>query len=137
MILHSRHSIDLCGHCSYLLCSLLLCVFLYPSHSITSAVSTAEPAPPEFDALFVTNKGPFVIHVNREWAPIGADRFFHLLSKGYYSNNKFFKVVKDFGVQFGINPEENQNRIWANADLDDDPQNKKMKRGWVVCTPLI
>ena len=40
----------------------------------TAAQVTDEHAPPTFRARFETSQGPFVIEVQREWAPIAADR---------------------------------------------------------------
>src|SRR5688500_16594085 len=37
-----------------------------------------ETAPATYRAQFDTSKGPFVVEVTREWAPIGADRFYNL-----------------------------------------------------------
>ncbi len=52
---------------------------------------------------FDTSKGPFVVEVNRAWAPNGADRFYNLVKNGFYDNVRFFRVISGFMVQFGIN----------------------------------
>src|SRR5581483_1296829 len=39
-------------------------------------------APPEFKVKFSTSKGDFVMLVNREWSPRGADRFYGLVKNG-------------------------------------------------------
>ena len=41
-----------------------------------------EQAPAEYRARFDTSKGPFVIEVRREVAPLAADRFFNLVKNG-------------------------------------------------------
>ena len=43
-----------------------------------------EQAPPTYRARFETAKGPFVIEVTREWAPLAADRFYNLVKHKFY-----------------------------------------------------
>ena len=45
----------------------------------------------------------FVVEVHRDWAPIGADRFYNLVKNGFYDDVRFFRVLDDFMVQFGMN----------------------------------
>src|SRR5207245_6487305 len=59
-------------------------------------------APATFRARFETSKGVFVIEVQREWAPHGADRFYNLVKSGYYDGTRFFRVIAGFMAQFGI-----------------------------------
>src|SRR6266581_4323964 len=66
-----------------------------------SAAMTAG-APATFRARFETGKGAFVIEVQREWAPLGADRFYNLVKSGYYDGTRFFRVIAGFMAQFGI-----------------------------------
>ena len=47
-----------------------------------TAVSTAS-GPAKYRARFETSAGTFVIEVQRDWAPQGADRFHELVSSGY------------------------------------------------------
>src|SRR5258708_4230744 len=67
-------------------------------------------APEVFSARFETSKGTFVIEVHRAWSPHGADRFYNLVSNGYYDDITFFRVVSGFLPQFGIkvNPASNK-----------------------------
>ena len=44
-----------------------------------------------------------MIEVHRDWAPNGADRFYNLVKNGFYDDARFFRVIKGFMVQFGIN----------------------------------
>src|SRR5262249_40553016 len=43
-----------------------------------------ETAPAIYKVKFETTKGPFVVEVHRDWAPMGADRFYNLVKIGYY-----------------------------------------------------
>jgi hypothetical protein len=63
----------------------------------------SETAPAEFKATFNTTQGAFVVQMTRHWAPRGADRFYNLVQTGYFNDAAFFRNVKGFMVQFGIN----------------------------------
>ncbi len=90
-----------------------------------------EQAPDVFRAKFDTTKGAFEIEVTRAWAPLGADRFFNLVNSGFYDNCRFFRVVPNFMVQFGINGDPKVNTIWRQAQIKDDPVKQSNKRGYV------
>ena len=89
-------------------------------------------APDIFRAKFDTSKGVFVIEVTRSWAPKGADRFYNLVKNGYYDDCRFFRAVKDFMVQFGMNGDPMVNAVWSRAAITDDPVVKSNKRGYVT-----
>src|SRR5215470_2653114 len=57
-----------------------------------------EQAPATYKARFDTSKGVFVIDVNRDWAPAGADRFYNLVKNGFYDENRFFRVISGMNV---------------------------------------
>jgi peptidyl-prolyl cis-trans isomerase A (cyclophilin A) len=89
-------------------------------------------APATYKVKFQTSKGDFVIEVTRAWAPNGADRFYNLVKNGYYDGARFFRVIKDFMVQFGINGDPAVNAVWQNASIPDDPVLQSNKRGMVT-----
>jgi peptidyl-prolyl cis-trans isomerase A (cyclophilin A) len=92
-----------------------------------------EAAPATYKAGFDTSAGKFVITVHRDWAPNGADRFFNLVKNGFYDETRFFRVVPDFMVQFGINGDPAVASAWQNANIKDDPTGKQSnKRGYVT-----
>ena len=79
-----------------------------------------EKAPDKFTAVFTSTKGDFEITVNREWSPLGADRFYNLVKIGYFQDIAFFRAVEGFMVQFGIHGDPAVNAIWKNANIKDD-----------------
>ncbi len=93
-----------------------------------------ETAPDLFRARFETSKGPFVIEVHREWAPIAADRFYNLVKNGFYYGTRFFRVRPGFMAQFGINGTPEIQSAWQRAFLRDDPVTQKNTRGFVSFT---
>jgi len=78
-------------------------------------------APAEYDVKFTTTAGDFVVHVKRDSAPLGADRFWNLVKHGFFNNAAFFRVVPGFVVQFGLNANPAVNKAWDNAKFQDDP----------------
>src|SRR5258705_3643107 len=50
-------------------------------------------SPATFQAAFDTSKGRFVVEVHREWAPVGADRFYNLVKGGFFDAVRFFRGI--------------------------------------------
>jgi peptidyl-prolyl cis-trans isomerase A (cyclophilin A) len=91
-----------------------------------------EKAPATFKARFDTSKGVFVVEVNRDWAPNGADRFYNLVKNGFYDNVRFFRVISGFMVQFGINGDPRVSAPWREARITDDPVKQSNRRGYIT-----
>ena len=91
-----------------------------------------EKAPDTYKARFDTSAGAFVIQVNRAWAPLGADRFYNLVKNGFFDNTRFFRVVPNFMVQFGIHGDPSIAAPWKDADITDDPVTQGNKRGTIT-----
>ena len=91
-----------------------------------------EQAPEKFQVKFDTSKGEFLVDVTRAWSPNGADRFYNLVKNGLYNECRFFRVVKGFMVQFGINGDPNVSRAWRVANIADDKAAQSNKRGMVT-----
>jgi peptidyl-prolyl cis-trans isomerase A (cyclophilin A) len=89
-------------------------------------------APATYKVKFVTTKGDFVIEVTREWAPLGADRFYNLVRHHYYDETSFFRVLKGFVVQWGISAYPPVNVAWDHAPIKDDPVVQSNLRGYVT-----
>ncbi|MDX6490977.1 MAG: hypothetical protein QOD43_1222 [Gaiellaceae bacterium] len=89
-------------------------------------------APQRFDVAFTTTKGDFTITVERAWTPNGADRFYNLAKAHFFDGVKFFRVVPNFVVQFGISPDPKVSAAWQNATIKDDPVKERNVRGAVT-----
>jgi peptidyl-prolyl cis-trans isomerase A (cyclophilin A) len=91
-----------------------------------------EKAPDTYKATFDTSAGVFVLEIHREWAPLGADRFYNLVKAGFYSDVRFHRVISNFMVQFGINGTPSVGAIWRAQKLKDDPVTQSNKRGYIT-----
>ena len=94
---------------------------------------SVEPAgPAQYKVRMQTSKGDVLILVHRDWAPIGADRFYELTSRGFYNGNRFFRALRGFVVQWGVNGDPNVNKQWSEKSIQDDPPKVSNKVGTVV-----
>jgi peptidyl-prolyl cis-trans isomerase A (cyclophilin A) len=91
-----------------------------------------QQAPATYKVDFDTSKGSFVVEVHRDWAPHGADRFYNLVKNGFFDNARFFRVIKGFMVQFGINADPHVSAQWRGAHIPDDPVKQKNTRGMIT-----
>lgn len=91
-----------------------------------------EKAPANYKVKMDTSKGEFTITVHRDWAPIGADRFYNLVKAGFYDDVRFFRVLPDFMAQFGIHGRPSVMEAWRPARLKDDPVKQSNLRGYVT-----
>jgi peptidyl-prolyl cis-trans isomerase A (cyclophilin A) len=100
---------------------------------LTPAALTTK-APETFKAKFDTSKGVFVVEVHRDWAPLGADRFYNLVRNGFYNNVRFFRVLNGFMAQFGMNGTPAVQKVWGAPaqNLKDDPVKQSNKRGYIT-----
>jgi peptidyl-prolyl cis-trans isomerase A (cyclophilin A) len=89
-------------------------------------------APAEFQVKFATTAGDFTVAVHRDWAPLGADRFYNLVRNHFFNGETFFRVVPNFIVQFGLSGDPAINKAWENATIKDDPFKQHNTRGTVV-----
>lgn len=49
----------------------------------------------------VTTQGNVYVELYPEWAPLTVENFLNLSERGYYDNNRWFRIVPDFVVQTG------------------------------------
>lgn len=89
-------------------------------------------SPESFRVKFVTTKGDFTVEVTRAWAPKGADRFYRLVTEGYFKDIRFFRVLPGFMAQFGASGNPELNARMASLQIPDDPVTQSNKRGMVT-----
>ena len=99
------------------------------SSTVPKEETKTGPAPDDFKVNFDTSKGTFIVEVHRDWAPNGADHLYELVKAGFYDGDRFFRVVRNFVVQFGINGEPATQRTWAAINIPDDHPTQANARG--------
>mmetsp|Transcript_21963 Transcript_21963/g.51777 ORF Transcript_21963/g.51777 Transcript_21963/m.51777 type:complete len:312 (-) Transcript_21963:56-991(-) len=73
--------------------------------------------------------GNIVVQTRPDWSPIGVEHFHTLMESKYYDEARFFRVVKNFIVQFGIAPDpKKKNKVV----IQDDPVIQTNARGTVT-----
>jgi len=100
---------------------------LDPSHPTWS-----EQAPATFEVRFETSEGVFVVGVHREWAPIGADRFYNLVQNRFFDDARFHRVVEGFIVQFGLPGDPSVAETWLDQTMSDDPVRESNTAGRIA-----
>ena len=86
----------------------------------------SSPAPSEFTVLFTTSKGEIHIEVKREYSPLAVDRFYYLVENNYYNSNRFFRVVPNFVVQWGMKGIPKIDKVWSEMGVKDEPVKSKL-----------
>ena len=87
------------------------------------------PGPGQYKLKMETTKGTVILSVVRAQAPRGADRFYQLVSAGFYNDSRFFRVISGRFAQFGIPGTPSVARIWRNQTFPDDPVRAHNVRG--------
>src|SRR5947199_10005475 len=100
--------------------------------ALKNPAALKEMAPAQFKVNFDTSAGVFEVEVHRDWAPLGADRFYNLVKNGFFDNARFFRVVPNFMVQFGMNGDPAVTAAWQGATLKDEPTKETNKKGYVT-----
>src|SRR5215475_5596843 len=102
------------------------------SAPLKNPAALKDMAPAMYKVDFDTSAGTFVVEVHRDWAPNGADRFYNLVKNGYFDNVRFFRVIPNFMVQFGINGDPTLNAVWREARIPRDPVKQSNTRGYIT-----
>jgi len=110
----------------------LLALLLTSSACGGKKSSEMKQGPAQYKVELTTTKGNIVILVHRDWSPLGADHFHELTKMGFYNGNYFFRALKGFIVQWGINGDPKVNKDWSEISIKDDPPKVSNKVGTVV-----
>lgn len=92
----------------------------------------AAHSPDQYKVRLATTRGDVLILVHRDWAPLGADQFYALTKAGFFDGNRFFRALRGFVVQWGINGDPQINKKWNEKPIADDPAKVSNKIGTVV-----
>lgn len=76
--------------------------------------------------------GNVIVKVHKDWAPLGAQQFSDLVDERYFEGAKFFRVLKQFMAQIGINKDPAVTKQWRSRVIKDDPVTQSNKRGAVT-----
>src|ERR1700712_2867879 len=107
-------------------------VDLNKTAKLRTPAALTEQAPAEYKVNLDTSGGLIVIQVHRAWAPLAADRFYNLVTNGFYDDVRFFRVVPNFMVQFGMHGNPAINKAWSGTTLKDEPTTQTNKRGYIT-----
>lgn len=110
----------------------LIAALLFASTLLVAQDEEAEQAPDRFKVIFeLSNEGEVEIEVARKLAPLGVDQFHKLVKSGFYNDCRFFRVVPNFVVQFGINGDPEVQKGIKEAPIKDDPVTFSNKKGTI------
>jgi cyclophilin family peptidyl-prolyl cis-trans isomerase len=70
----------------------------------------------------------FTVTIHPEWAPKGAKQFQDIVAGDVFSQARFFRVVPNFMVQFGIPADPNVAKAWRSKQIPDDGHQQSNKR---------
>jgi peptidyl-prolyl cis-trans isomerase A (cyclophilin A) len=98
---------------------------------LRNPAALTEQAPATFSVGFDTSKGRFVVAVHRDWAPLGADRFYNLVKAGFFKDVRFFRVIGGQLAQFGMHGDPGVQAAWRDAEIPDDPVRHGNTRGTI------
>ena len=91
-----------------------------------------DKAPDTYQVKFETTRGDFTVTVTRAWAPLAADRFYNLVKHHFYDGARFFRVVPNFVVQFGISAHPAVTAAWEKATFPDESRTQNNTKGTLV-----
>ncbi|KAK3241529.1 hypothetical protein CYMTET_48715 [Cymbomonas tetramitiformis] len=89
-----------------------------------------------YHARFQVNLGKgnhdhFTIEVHPEWAPLAAARFKELVEADFFTSVRFFRVVPNFVVQWGIHGKPDVSAEWREKTIKDEPVVQGNTRGHI------
>ena len=98
---------------------------------LLASVGTSQ-APARFVVQLETTKGTIVLECFRDWAPYGADRFYELVTSGYYNDAAVFRIRAKTWAQFGIAGDPKVSQAWRPRTIPDDPYKEPNVRGTIA-----
>jgi peptidyl-prolyl cis-trans isomerase A (cyclophilin A) len=93
-------------------------------------------APARYQVQVNTSIGNMIIEVNKEVAPLAADRFYQLVSSGFFNNSRLFRSNAKY-LQFGIGNDSATNSFWERHPIADEPVIQKNTAALILATLLF
>jgi peptidyl-prolyl cis-trans isomerase B (cyclophilin B) len=78
-----------------------------PLLPVSAADMTSPAHGPHPRMRMITTKGNIYIVLYPEWAPLTVENFLNLTARGFYDDNRWFRIVPDFVVQTGEKDDKN------------------------------
>ncbi len=103
-----------------------------PAYVNPANAAMHERAPDRFVVRFETSRGTFDVEAHRDWAPIGADRFYNLARTGYFDDLRFHRVRPRYIAQFGLHRDPAVIAAWKHAFMPDDSVRQSNVRGTIA-----
>jgi cyclophilin family peptidyl-prolyl cis-trans isomerase len=69
-----------------------------------------------------TTAGDFTIQMQRDWAPLGFDRFIELVNSNFFDDQIIYRKIPGFLIQYGVAADPEIQSLWQNNKFPDDPQ---------------
>jgi peptidyl-prolyl cis-trans isomerase A (cyclophilin A) len=81
---------------------------------------------------FETSNGDFVVEVDPELSPLGAEQFKEMIQARIYDEARFYRVVPGFVVQWGIPGDPRVAAQWQNKNIQDEPVKASNVKGTIT-----
>jgi cyclophilin family peptidyl-prolyl cis-trans isomerase len=92
----------------------------------------AGPPPDSFHVAFETSRGKFVVAIDRKLSPHGVDRFRELVDSQFFDDERFYRAVPKFVVQWGLHDKPAVNEAWDSKRILDDSVRTSNVRGTIA-----
>lgn len=100
-----------------------------PHPGLLDPSQAALTAPATFQVRLDTTKGPITLACERSWSPAGADRFFSLVTIGFFRDIALYRMIPGFVVQWGIHGDPKVSAAWRDENLPAEPVVKSNTKG--------
>ena len=97
-----------------------------------SAQEVSGDAKSTYTVEFECSNGTFVVECFSDWAPVGVAHFREAIEAGVYDGARFFRVIPDSVVQFGIAGDPELAAVWREKNIVDEPAKQSNTRGMVT-----
>jgi cyclophilin family peptidyl-prolyl cis-trans isomerase len=92
----------------------------------------ATDAPDVYKVRLGTSQGDIVIEVHKEWAPLGASRFYNLVRLAFFDDSRFYRIRAGAFAQFGIAGKPAIAKVWEHQSFADDAVKQSNLRGTIA-----